>query len=333
MRRKITIYDIARISGYSPKTVSRVINGGKNVKESTYKSIRKIMEEYNYVPNIYARNLINKTNKNVLISVRKTSEYYPLSWFILLLEKIIIESKKYDMNVMVEYIDKENNTENSVINSSGGFIDTVVLFYQEKDDERIEALNKLKIPFIVFGKSDTEGVTYVSNDDYNSLYNLMKYLVGRGLKKVLLLMGDKSLVNLERARGAIDSYKEMGLEDDLIKVIYNLKTINDVYVFSKEYFKENEIPDAVFVSGDEKVIGLIHALNQLNISIPDDISVIGFDDIPTAAYYSPPLSTIAQDYVTLSKEIVSRLNKLVSGEHKLESIEVPTKLIIRNTTK
>ena len=123
------------------------------------------------------------------------------------------------------------------------------------------------------------------------------------------------------------------MEDDLIKVIYNLKTINDVYVFSKEYFKENEIPDAVFVSGDEKVIGLIHALNQLNISIPDDISVIGFDDIPTAAYYSPPLSTIAQDYVTLWKEIVSRLNKLVSGEHKLESIEVPTKLIIRNTTK
>ncbi|NLM96158.1 MAG: LacI family transcriptional regulator, partial [Halanaerobiaceae bacterium] len=77
MRRKITIYDIARISGYSPKTVSRVINGGKNVKESTYKSIRKIMEEYNYVPNIYARNLNNKTNINVLISVRKTSEYYP----------------------------------------------------------------------------------------------------------------------------------------------------------------------------------------------------------------------------------------------------------------
>lgn len=80
MKKKLTIYDIARLSGFSPKTVSRVINGGEDVKQTTYDRIMQVVEEYGYTPNIYARNLSNKATTNILISIKKV-ESFPLIWF------------------------------------------------------------------------------------------------------------------------------------------------------------------------------------------------------------------------------------------------------------
>ncbi|MBO0991828.1 LacI family DNA-binding transcriptional regulator [Bacillus sp. SD088] len=331
-KKKVTIYDIARISGFSPKTVSRVVNGEKNVKKSTYEKINQILQEYNYVPNTYARGLINKTNRNILISVPKT-EFYPLEWFHILLEKIILECRKHDMNTIVEYTEPNDSMENSVLYSSSSFIGAAVIFYESPMDQRIIYLQKLGIPFIVFGKSDTEGVTYVTNNDYDALKSLMYYLVSKGLEKVSLLIGDQSLVNMDRVQGVKDAYGELGLDASLIEVVYQMKTVEDVYLYTKAGFTKENIPDAIFVSGDEKVIGLIRALNELNIKIPADVSIVGFDNIPWAQYFDPSLTTIAQDFTTLSKEIVNRLESLINGMTDLTSIEVPTKLIIRETTK
>ncbi len=103
--------------------------------------------------------------------------------------------------------------------------------------------------------------------------------------------------------------------------------------FSKKNFTKKTIPDAIFVSGDEKVIGLIRALNELQIEVPEEVSIVGFDNIPWAEYFSPALTTIAQDFSTLAKEIVSRLDYLIRGGTDLSSVEVPTTLIVRETTK
>jgi len=331
-KKKPTIYDIAKLSGVSPKTVSRVVNGGEKVKRSTYEKVKKILDEYNYVPNTYAQSLITKRINNILISVKKTQSY-PLKWFSILLERIILECRKHNLNVIVEYVENGATMEDSILYASSSFVGAAIIFYESEDDERIRLLKKFGIPFVVFGKSYTDGVIYVTNDDYGSLKSLYNYLYGQGFKKMLMLMGNKTNTNMERARGALDACRELGLPEDTIEVVYSLKTIDDVYQFSKQYFASRPPVEVVFVSGDEKVIGLIHALNELGIRIPDDVSVVGFDNIPIAEHYTPPLTTIAQDYATLSREIVERIVHLIEGRHDLESVEVPTWLIVRNSVK
>ncbi len=126
-RRKVTIYDIARLTGFSPKTVSRVVNGEKGVKKSTFEKITQVLQENNYVPNTYARALTSRDNRNVLISIPKT-EHYPLEWFHFLLENIIVECRKYNINTIVEYSEPNVQMKNSILYSSSSFIGAAVIF-------------------------------------------------------------------------------------------------------------------------------------------------------------------------------------------------------------
>lgn len=331
-KKNVTIYDIAKLSGYSPKTVSRVVNGEQNVKKSTFDKINKVLTELNYTPNTYARSLINKTKNNILISVQST-EQFPIKWFHILLEKITIECRKHDLNIIVEYHEPSGKLENSILSSSSGFIGAAVIFYESSDDKRIEFLRNKGIPFIVFGKSSLPDVLYVSNNDYEALYNLGKYLTERKLQKLIMLIGLQSIVNKERVRGVQNAFLAEGQSVDNIEVVYNIMTIDDTYRYCKDTFTKSNLPDAIFVSGDEKIIGLNRAFFELGIKIPEDVSVIGFDNIPLAEYYCPSLTTIGQDYVGLSKAIVERLIGLITGDATLGSIELDTELVIRESVK
>ncbi|MNP28927.1 HTH-type transcriptional repressor PurR [compost metagenome] len=174
---------------------------------------------------------------------------------------------------------------------------------------------------------------YVSNNDYEALFNLGKFLAERKLEKLVMLIGLQSLVNQERVRGVQEAFLAEGLAVDNIQVINNIMTIEDTYSYCKNTFTKSNLPDAIFVSGDEKIIGLNRAFFELGIKIPEDVSVIGFDNIPLAKYYSPSLTTIGQDYVGLSKAIVERLTHLITGNTDLSSIELSTELVIRESVK
>jgi len=248
--KKITIYDIARISGVSPKTVSRVINGGERVKPETYQAVMKVIDELSYVPNAYAQNLTKKETINILISVKKM-ESFPLIWFQTLLDKVLQTCKEVGVNAIVEYFGEGDSIKDSIISSTGSLVDGVIVFYEGKDDSRIQYLKKNNMPFIVFGESHTDGVIYVSNNDFKAGYDLMEAVEEKGFKKMWLLMGGPSLVNKNRENGVREFVKEKRYDIDL-EVTYGLFTIESVYDYVKEHLSTSNIPDIIFVSGDEK---------------------------------------------------------------------------------
>lgn len=331
-KKNVTIYDIAKLTGYSPKTVSRVVNGGENVRKSTYDQIKKVLDDYNYVPNVYAKNLTHQTTKNILLSVRETRDF-PLRWFYILLEKIIVECKKFNLNVIVEYYTEGDDIKKSILHTSSGFLSGAVLFYEFEGDQRIELLDRIKLPYLIFGKSQTKHINYVTNADYQAMVEVANYTLSHDLKNMLMLIGEKSLVNLDRVNGVRSVYEAKGLDVSLIEVQDGLKTVQSIYDYSLKFIRKDKLPDVIFVSGDEKVTGLIRALSEMTIKVPDDVSIIGFDDIPLSAYMSPPLTTVAQDYEKLGEEIVKRLKGLIDGEDNTQSIEVPTRLVIRESVK
>ena len=326
--KKITIYDIARISGVSPKTVSRVINGGERVKPETYQAVMKVIDELSYVPNAYAQNLTKKETINILISVKKM-ESFPLIWFQTLLDKVLQTCKAVGVNAIVEYFGEGDSIKDSIISSTGSLVDGVIVFYEGKDDSRIQYLKKNNMPFIVFGESHTDGVIYVSNNDFKAGYDLMKAVEEKGFKKMWLLMGGPSLVNKNRENGVREFVKEKRYDIDL-EVIYGLFTIESVYDYVKEHLSTSNIPDIIFVSGDEKVQGVIRGCYEKGILIPDQLTIVGFDNIPIAKYYTPALSTIAPNYTELAKEMIEGVLAIINGEQR-ESVEVSASLIRRQT--
>lgn len=326
--KKITIYDIARLSGVSPKTVSRVINGGERVKPETYQAVMKVIDELSYVPNAYAQNLTKKETINILISVKKM-ESFPLIWFQTLLDKVLQTCKEVGVNAIVEYFGEGDSIKDSIISSTGSLVDGVIVFYEGKDDSRIQYLKKNNRPFIVFGESHTNGVIYVSNNDFKAGYDLMEAVEEKGFKKMWLLMGGPSLVNKNRENGVREFVKEKRYDIDL-EVIYGLFTIESVYDYVKEHLSTSNIPDIIFVSGDEKVQGVIRGCYEKGILIPDQLTIVGFDNIPIAKYYTPALSTIAPNYTELAKEMIEGVLAIINGEQR-ESVEVPASLIRRQT--
>ena len=327
-KKKITLYDIARISGVSPKTVSRVINGGERVKPETYQAVMKVIEELSYVPNAYAQNLTKKETINILISVKKM-ESFPLIWFQTLLDKVLQTCKEVGVNAIVEYFGEGDSIKDSIISSTGSLVDGVIVFYEGKDDSRIQYLKKNNMPFIVFGESHTDGVIYVSNNDFKAGYDLMEAVEEKGFKKMWLLMGGPSLVNKNRENGVREFVKEKRYDIDL-EVTYGLFTIESVYDYVKEHLSTSNIPDIIFVSGDEKVQGVIRGCYEKGILIPDQLTIVGFDNIPIAKYYTPALSTIAPNYTELAKEMIEGVLAIINGEQR-ESVEVSASLIRRQT--
>ncbi|MCJ0536881.1 LacI family DNA-binding transcriptional regulator [Enterococcus cecorum] len=333
MKRKknsYTIYDIAKISGFSPKTVSRVINSEESVKAETREKIEEVICRLSYSPNVYAKNLSKKTVTNILISIKKR-DAFPLIWFQTLLDKLLISCKEIGINAIVEYYNSDDDIVESIIHTSGSFIDGVIVFYEDENDLRLDYLKKNQVPCIVFGKGFQKDVLYVSNDDYGALYHLMDKLSLSKIKTMWLLMGGKNSVNMERVRGAEEWVEQHSSEVEL-ETIYGLSTIESVYSYSYNHLTNDHHPDVIFVSGDEKVQGLIKACQEKNIDIPNDISIIGFDNIPISQYYTPSLTTIAPDYVELSKQILTCLIKKINGL-TVGSVEVSTSLIIRQSTK
>ena len=326
--KKITIYDIARLSGVSPKTVSRVINGGERVKPETYQAVMKVIDELSYVPNAYAQNLTKKETINILISVKKM-ESFPLIWFQTLLDKVLQTCKEVGVNAIVEYFGEGDSIKDSIISSTGSLVDGVIVFYEGKDDSRIQYLKKNNMPFIVFGESHTDGVIYVSNNDFKAGYDLMEAVEEKGFKKMWLLMGGPSLVNKNRENGVRECVSDKSYDINL-EVIYGLFTIESVYDYVRENLSTSNIPDIIFVSGDEKVQGVIRGCYEKGILIPDQLTIVGFDNIPIAKYYTPALSTIAPNYTELAKEMIEGVLAIINGEQR-ESVEVPASLIRRQT--
>ena len=288
----------------------------------------KVIDELSYVPNAYAQNLTKKETINILISVKKM-ESFPLIWFQTLLDKVLQTCKEVGVNAIVEYFGEGDSIKDSIISSTGSLVDGVIVFYEGKDDSRIQYLKKNNMPFIVFGESHTDGVIYVSNNDFKAGYDLMEAVEEKGFKKMWLLMGGPSLVNKNRENGVREFVKEKRYDIDL-EVIYGLFTIESVYDYVKEHLSTSNIPDIIFVSGDEKVQGVIRGCYEKGILIPDQLTIVGFDNIPIAKYYTPALSTIAPNYTELAKEMIEGVLAIINGEQR-ESVEVSASLIRRQT--
>lgn len=329
MQKNITIKDVARISGFSTQTISRVINNDENVKDKTREKILKIIEECGYKPNFYAKSLVSKKNKNILILLKRKSGHKATIWTNTLVNEIILKNTRSDISILVEQYYKDEKLEKSLISKASTFIDGAIIFYEEKDDERIKLLKKNNIPFIIFGKSYDEKNICVGNDDLNCCYKATKYIIKNIGEKIVFVTGESLPMNEQRIEGLVKAYIETGADINNLKIERHINNSSEIKEVVRKY--RDNLPECFFVNGDEKAIVLMRELFDYGIKVPDNVAIMGFDNLPFSEYTIPALSTISLNYKRLAESLLKKIISLAEGGDEITE-EIESELIIREST-
>ncbi len=337
--------DIAKIAGVSRSTVSRVVNNYSNVPEKTRKKVMKIVDEYGYTPNSSARILAGKAGKTIGVFVTevqasdKRSVIKASGYFSQFISYIIYEADKYDYNVLVSIInDKKdfNNVKKIFLNKtiSGG-----IFIGEKQETPEIKELIKKKCKIGLVDQKQTECLknsVIVNSDDFKGAYKATEYLIQNGHKRIMHLSGDlKKNSGKEREKGYEEALKDYNMEIKKEYILNGDFTEESGYIQTKAKFdKLEQKPTAIFVSSDSMAIGAIKALNELGYKIPEDISIIGYDNIELSKYTNPRLSTVDVGMGKMAKTMVFNLVNLIEEKENIKyNNKVETTVIIRESTK
>lgn len=338
--------DIAKIAGVSRSTVSRVINNYSNVPDETRKKIQQIIKDNNYVPHASARMLAGVKNRIIglfIIDMKVDSDGKQVtasSYFTPFTGAVIDNANKMGYNVLVSIVSKQKDykkVKETFYNKSiaGG------IFIGEKNGEPEikEIINSgYKVALIDQAvKSDEEVYTkciIVNADSYGGAYKATSYLIHLGHSKIAHIIGvSEHLSAIER----LDAYKK-ALTDAEISVRNNLIvkgyfTISGGYNATKKLLQK-ETPTAIFCGNDHMAIGAIQAIQEAGLNVPEDISIVGFDDIEVARYINPSLTTVRMTLLEMASIATNSLITSIENNSSFSaSYTVPIDLIERNSCK
>lgn len=324
----VTIKDIAKKAGVSYSTVSRALNGIDNVSEDKRERILEIAKDVGYVPNQAAINL--KLSKAHTIGVFFSTISKLTSPFVLhdvVLGVYSAIGSKY--SIILKGIDmQEPNTLNPAI------FDGLVILSQKTDDESFieEAINK-NIPLVVINRPVYFGVSNVLTDEAQGVKKAMEYLLDKGHRKIAVIEAAQNLDSTRaRHRGWVQAVEYCGLDPGSIPIAVGNYRFNSGYLAAQELLPYE--PTAILCFNDEMAHGARKAILEAGLSVPDDISLVGFDNADTSGFSDMKLTTIERNMMSIAKKGAEvLLGKIENGDTSTDRIYLDTQLIIRDTVK
>ncbi len=333
----ITIKEIAKQLNMSTTTVSNVIHGKTSeVSDDTKKKVQEFLDKVDYVPNISARNLAQNESKIIGLALKARADKYEnliMDPFVSELIGGVEETIRNAGYFMMLYI--SSDTTEIMRHVSTWNVDGLILFGMIGDDG-IRVSEKYKKPIVCIDTYSIEGLKHFTNvglDDEQGTYNITNYLIKQGHKKIAFLSDNMTGVDLARLNGYQKALADAGLKykpDNFLKI--RPKT-EDIEESLEEICKRSKDFTAIVCVSDLYAVTLMAALEDRGISVPDDISIVGFDDNMLGKYHRPALTTVHQDIKLKGVTAADTLLKQLSGQKTPNQIQLPTKLIIRDTVK
>ena len=329
--------DIARIAGVSRTTVSRVINDHPDVSAPTREKVRKIIEEHRFHPNPVARMLVTKQTRIIGVGFHNPTYLFPsyyASTLYLGINRVAYE-RNYATLMWWEQSHMEKDYFTRRILQQRRLMDGILIATADVSALLIEQLMESKIPFVMIEKPTryTDEINYVTIDNIQSAYIAVEHLIKLGRKRIAHITGSLNIIDgQERLVGYRNALQRHDIPFDPDLVAEGAFTRESGYCAMKELL-ERDIPiDAVFVGNDDCAEGVFQSLKEANICIPDDIAVVGFDDVPAAQDFTPRLTTIHQSIQERGARGTALLLDLIEGRvKKPHHIILPSHLVIRQS--
>jgi DNA-binding LacI/PurR family transcriptional regulator len=330
---------VAKKAGVAPSTVSRVINDSSRISEETKFKVRKIMDEIGYHPNINARNLVKQRSHNLgLVIPYSTEEAFADPFYSEILRGIGVLAHSKGFNLLLLTSNGEEEEKKTVLNAvRGKQIDGVLLLRAKKEDELIDELTKINFPFVIVGRPEEKDKYYwVNNDNITASEKVVDYLIKNGHRKIAMIIGDDNyIMNNDRLEGYKRAFEKNGLKinNDLILRSDNTDHQN-IYMLSQQMIKEHPEITAFYGMSDTMAYTIMQAMNDMNVKIPEDISIVGFNNNPMSKIVSPPLTTVDINIYLLGNKATELLIGVINGQvDKYQHTIVPTNIIERDSCK
>ena len=331
---KISIYDVAKLANVSQSTVSRVLNNYPYIKPETKQKVLNAIKELGFSPNEIARGLANnKTNTIGLIIENISNSFYSETAHI-----ILREARKYNYEVII--IDSESDKENfkkSIDSLMAKRVDGIIVASTRMTNDIIVNLIDKNFPIITYNRR-------IYKDGYNShvvLDNFLganmaiEHLVKLNHKRIAYISGPLRYSTFyDRLQGFLSSINTYNLEVDEEIMYMDKLEYKKVYDFAKKLMNSDNPPTAYFSSTDNMALAVMEAAVSEGLKIPEDISVIGCDDIDISGNSFIQLTTIAQQKERMATLTIEKLMKKISDKSNEEKVDIVIKpqLKLRKTT-
>jgi LacI family transcriptional regulator len=333
----ITLNDIARKAGVSVSTVSRVLNRKSQKNRISPKTAKLVMEaakELNYRPHQLARGLRLKRTLTIGLVVPDISNPF----FAHVTRMIQKNAYEYGYSMIVCNTDEDIDTEiEQIYLLRGKGVDGYIIMPVGVENDHIVELIDFDKPLVLldrcFNQLETNSVVV---DNYNGSYNATKYLIEQGHKRIAIIQGlINTSTNSERVQGYKDALKEYGISVDKKLIVGNDFRKDNGYIETKLLLATPDPPTAIFTMSDLITLGALEAIKEGDFTIPDDISIISYDDIDFAPYFKSPLTAVRQPKESMGKVAVKLLIEDIKqkGRNAKQKIILKPELIIRDSVK
>lgn len=331
---KLTLEQIAQLADVSRSTVSRVVNNHPNVSPEVRQRVMHIIAETGYQPDPAARSLAARRSGIIgLVIPRAVHSLFTDPYFPRLMQGIAqaCNANDYTLSLFLFHTeDDEQKLYPRVLRTQ--LVDGIIATGSQIDEPLIPKLIKNQVPFVMVGRpSDTLQVSFVDADNAVGAYTATRHLIQSGYQRIATITGPlNTMVGLDRRQGYLDALNDRGrsIEGDLM--IEGDFTEFGGYAAMRRLLPQG--PDAVFVASDTMAFGALRALREVGLSVPGDVAVVGFDDLPTAISADPPLTTVRQPIRRVGAQAVETLlDILANGPEPVRRITMSTQLIIRSS--
>ncbi|KAB8125859.1 LacI family transcriptional regulator [Gracilibacillus oryzae] len=334
---KLTIREIANMAGVSPGTVSKVMNQTGSLSPNTIEKVKKVIEETGYQPSFSAKALATKKSNMIglIYSGEVNVEFnHPFFNQVINSFKTAVGQLGYDILVFSNQsfnIGKEDY----VARAKHYQLDGCLVIAGEQIEEAIDHLDQSDIPTVAIDlKLSGDRSSYIMTDNEKISRQVVEYFYLHGIRQLAFIGGpNDSVISDIRKTAFLKALNDFGMQYQEEWIKHGNYFEESGYAKMKEILLCGQIPSAVFAVSDMMALGVLRALKEAKISVPDEMKVIGCDDIEACRYSSPSLATIKQDQVKIGKLAANLLHDLINGCEVQPSVFVDPELLIRESGK
>ncbi|WP_281885260.1 LacI family DNA-binding transcriptional regulator [Paenibacillus sp. YYML68] len=332
----VTIVDVAKKAGVSPSTVSRVISGHPRISPATIRKVKEIMEELGYHPNVMAKSLVSKTTQTLgLLLPRSAEELFQNLFFSEVIRGVISQATRSSYDLMMTTGTTEREEVEAVTRLvRGRRVDGIILLYSRNADPVIAFLKEHSFPFVLIGRSEDEAILTVDNDNEQAAYDVTKHLIQQGHRRIGFVSGPPNLIV---SRDRLNGYKKALKDADI--------PFRKDWIVEGEFLQESgyramsflmslpERPTGLVVMDDMVAFGVTRGLNELGYSVPQHLSIVGFNNLPMSELATPPISSVDIGIYQLGYTASQVLIRAVKGEDIPHTRTIiPHRLIVRESS-
>lgn len=336
----VTIKDVAKIADVAPSTVSRVISDSPRISERTKEKVRAAMKELGYHPNFNARSLANQSTKTIgVVMPNSANKTFQNPFFPEVIRGISTKAHQLEYGLYLSTGQSDAEIFEEVQHMvQGKRVDGIVLLYSKVNDKVLQYLYEQKFPFTLIGRpSDPEldSVSYVNNDNVKAAKTVTEYLLLLGHKRIAFIGGNLDyVVTVDHMEGYKSALNYAGIEtrDDFIVFHEELQEGGQEAVI--DLMSLTERPTALIVADDIMTFGVMRMLSEMEIDVPEDISIISFNNVMISELSSPPMTTVDINIYSLGFEAANILiDQILHPGVEARKILIPHKMIKRDTCR